>query len=84
MGGASRYNNDDGEESKLEQKFNMLAVNLPKSSKHDHGEPVGRGMQSSAMACNLGKNIPNLHQLQLGKDQKVKEHNKRNILRQEG
>ena len=40
MGGSSIFNNDDGEESKLEQRFNILAVNLPKSSMHDHGEPV--------------------------------------------
>jgi hypothetical protein len=34
-------NENIAEENKLEQRFNQLAVNLPKSSKHEHGQPVG-------------------------------------------
>lgn len=56
------------EESKLEQRFNQLAVNLPKSSKHEHGQPVGGQSHSTQTACNLGKNIPNLHKVKMGKD----------------
>ena len=39
--GASMQCDDFYEESKLEQKFNQLAINLPKSSKHQHNQPVG-------------------------------------------
>ena len=67
-------NESMAEESKLEQRFNQLAVNLPKNSKHEHGHPVG-GQSQNNVACNLGKNIPNLHKVRLGKEQ-VQEHNR--------
>jgi hypothetical protein len=55
-----KQNDDLCEESKLEQKFNQLAVNLPKRSKHEHGQPMGGENTGGQIACSLGKNIPNL------------------------
>ena len=49
------------EESKLEQKFSKLAVNLPKSSKHSHQDHVGGALRGQN-GCTLTKNIPGLQQ----------------------
>lgn len=60
------------EESKLEQKFNQLAINLPKSSKHQHNQPVG-GSNNTQTGCNLGKNIPSLQKVKLSMDKKAEQ-----------
>lgn len=63
------------EEFKLEENFSQLAVNQPKSSKHEQYQPVG-GSTNSQNGCNLGKNIPVLHKVQLGKEQQKKHQEK--------
>ena len=44
--------------------MNSLAINQPKSSKLNHGQVSGQ----SSYSCNLGKNIPELQQVHLGKE----------------
>mmetsp|Transcript_24213 Transcript_24213/g.37300 ORF Transcript_24213/g.37300 Transcript_24213/m.37300 type:complete len:80 (+) Transcript_24213:252-491(+) len=48
------------EEKKLEEQFNSLSVNQPKSSKHDNFQSASGGSSSSMNGCNLGKNFPQL------------------------
>ena len=53
-----------GEESKLEQKFNLLAVNLPKSSKHDSNKAFEKEKGGSSQ-YGYNKSIPDLEKVLL-------------------